>query len=94
MEVSTANSIAARTALYQSLEIDFDVVPLEQISVYTAVQYWLTAHDDPPIGSSVEQEAFPCLQALGCLQYLQDWKRAKIVENYLTLSYPNFVFCG
>lgn len=62
--------------LWQSLAIEISLVPLEQLSAYTAVEYFLCFESPPPEDASPLQQVNRYLQAFGHLCEVEDWQRA------------------
>lgn len=64
--------------LWQELDIDIDAVPLEQLTTYTAVEYFLCCQSIPQNASPFQQVRH-YLEAFHHLCDVQDWRRATTV---------------
>ena len=68
--------------LFEELNINLDIVPLEELADYTAVFYFLTIEDEPPQNSTNLEKVNRYLQAFDHLQNIQKLNQAlKIFKN-------------
>jgi hypothetical protein len=65
--------------LFTKLGINLDEVPIEQLSDYTAVEYYLTVEDEPPHNATNLEKVRGYLEAFYHLSEVEDWQRAKAV---------------
>lgn len=74
--------------LYQSLEIDWDTVSLNQLDKYTAIEYFLTLEDEPPENASNLQKINRYLQAFHHLCEVPEWRKAGQILSFSPISIP------
>ncbi len=65
--------------LWQNLAIDITAVPLEQLNVYTAVEYFLCHESQPSENALPLQQVQHYLQAFTHLCDVEDWQRAVLI---------------
>jgi tetratricopeptide (TPR) repeat protein len=69
-------------ALFTQLDINLDEVPFEQLSNYTAVEYFLTVEDEPSSDTTNLEKVKRYLESFHHLCKVEDWERA----NYILFS--------
>jgi len=62
--------------LFTKLGINLDEVPIEQLSDYTAVEYYLTVEDEPPPDATNLEKVRGLLEAVHHLCEVEAWKEA------------------
>ncbi|GAX35331.1 tetratricopeptide repeat protein [Nodularia sp. NIES-3585] len=68
--------------LFQALEIDFEVVSLNQLDNYTAIEYFLTLEDEPPENANNLQKINRYLQVFHHLCEVAEWQKAGQVLSF------------
>jgi tetratricopeptide (TPR) repeat protein len=71
------NSLKSGKLLFEKLGIDIDKVPIERISEYTAIQYYLTVEDNPSNSATNLEQIKRYLQSFVHLCDLKEWEMAK-----------------
>ncbi|MTJ51537.1 tetratricopeptide repeat protein [Anabaena sp. UHCC 0253] len=80
-------SILTKTKqLYQALEIDFEIVSLNQLDNYTAIEYFLTLEDEPPENANNLQKINRYLQVFHHLCEVAEWQKAGQVLSFCPIS--------
>ncbi|WP_353931536.1 tetratricopeptide repeat protein [Okeanomitos corallinicola TIOX110] len=74
--------------LYQSLEIDWENVSLNQLDKYTAIEYFLTLEDKPPESANNLQKINRYLQVFHHLCEVTEWQKAGQVLSFSPVSIP------
>lgn len=70
--------------LFTKLGINLDEVPIEQLSDYTAVEYYLTVEDEPSPDAANIEKVRRYLEAFHHLSEVEAWEEAsKILSIYL-----------
>jgi len=70
--------------LFAKLGINLDEVPIEKLSDYTAVEYYLTVEDEPPQDATNLEKVRGYLEAFYHLSEVEDWEAAsKILSIHL-----------
>lgn len=73
--------------LFAKLGINLDEVPIEQLSDYTAVEYYLTVEDEPPSDAANIEKVRRYLEAFHHLSELEAWARAREILS-ISLDTP------
>ncbi|VEP15844.1 Tetratricopeptide repeat protein (fragment) [Hyella patelloides LEGE 07179] len=75
----TDNSKTSGQLLFEELEINLDEVPFEQLSIYTAVEYFLTIEDEPPSNATNLKKVNRYLESFHHLCDVEAWEKASII---------------
>ncbi|MDJ0650003.1 MAG: hypothetical protein QNJ60_15020 [Xenococcaceae cyanobacterium MO_188.B19] len=84
----TNNYKQSGCSLFAELNINFDSVSLEHLSHYTAVEYFLTEHDQAPAGASNSEKAKRYIESIHHLNEVGDEARAKKVLAVMSDEFP------
>ena len=70
-------SLTPGQLLFAKLGIDLDKIPINKLSNYTAVEYFLTVEDEPPPNANNLEKLKRYLESFHHLCEVEDWDRAK-----------------
>ncbi|MEA5553733.1 tetratricopeptide repeat protein [Anabaena cylindrica UHCC 0172] len=74
--------------LYIALEINLDIVPLDCLDKYIAIEYFLTIEDEPPENSKNIKKVDRYLQVFNHLCEASEWQKAAYVLSFCYTSKP------
>src|SRR5919202_5873487 len=83
----TNNSQTLGQLLFAKLRLDLDEVPIDQLSNYTAVEYYLTVEEEPPHDAPNFEKVRRYLEAFYHLCEVKDWERASKILS-ISLDTP------
>ncbi|MFN6534948.1 MAG: tetratricopeptide repeat protein [Nostoc sp. EkiNYC01] len=78
----TNNSQTPSQLLFTKLAINLDEVPIEQLSHYIAIKYYLTVEDDPPPDATNLEKVRRYLETFHHLCEVEDWDKAVLVSSF------------
>ena len=70
------DSFQQRKSLLKQLELKLDAVPFDQLSNYTAVEYYLTIEDEPPSEATNLEKVNRYLESFNHLCEVEAWEKA------------------
>ena len=83
----TNNSQTLGQLLFAKLGLDLGEVPIDQLSNYTAVEYYLTLEEEPPHDATNFEKVRRYLEAFYHLCEVEDWERASKILS-ISLDTP------